>query len=288
MKKKYFNLFLISIVFLFIYFIFTNKVLVTNSIINSSSLFFYKVFPSLFPMFIISSILINLNTPYYLSKIIKSKRVSSLSIYTLILCFISGTPSSAFIVKELEEQKIVNNKEASLLLTFTFFTNPFFLLNMLSLIFPSDIVIKLMIAHYLPNLIIMFFTPIGNKELTSKKITNYSSIIPNAISKSLNTLLTILGTIVFFNLLILLIPKKYIFLSGFLEITNGLNILPTLNIALNIKAYLALMYLSWGGLSIIMQIKSILNDTNISITNFLKARLIHLILSILILSLTGL
>lgn len=287
MKNKYLNIFLISLVFLFIYFIFTHKILITDSIINSSRLFFYKVFPSLFPMFIISSILISLNTPYYLSKLIKNKKISSLNIYVLALAFISGTPSNAFIVKELESEHIIDNHTASLLLTFSFFVNPFFLLNMLSILFPLDMVLKIMLAHYIPNLIIMVFTPTTNNNIQSKKITNYSSIIPNAIGKSLNTLITILGTIVFFNLLILLIPEDYLFLSGFLEITNGLSILPKLHLALNIKAYLAVSYLSFGGLSIIMQIKSILNDTDITITPFLKSRLYSMILSILILSLTG-
>ncbi len=287
MKKKSFNIFLISLIFLFIYFIFTHKTLITSSIINSSKLFFYKVFPSLFPMFILSSMLISLNTPYYLSKIIKSKKISPLSIYILFLSLISGTPSNAYIVNELIEKKYIDSKTGSFLLTFSFFTNPFFLLNMLSILFPNEIIIKIIIAHYLPNFILMFFTPLKNTISLSPEEINYSSIIPNAIKKSLTTLLTILGTIVFFNILILLIPSKYIFLSGFLEITNGLNLLPTFNIALNIKAYLALAYLSFGGISIIMQIKSILNDTNTPITPFLKSRIYHIILSFLILSLTG-
>ncbi len=288
MKKKYLNLILISLVFLFIYFIFTHKSLITTNIINSSKLFFYKVFPSLFPMFILSSILISLNTPYYLSKIIKYPKTSSLSIYVLTLSLISGTPSNAFIVNELIKQKNITPQTASSLLTFSLFTNPFFLLNMLSIIFPLDIVIKIIIAAYLPNLILMFFTPLKDPLPLSKKDPSYSNIIPNAINKSITTLITILGTIVFFNLLTLLLPFKYQILSGFLELTNGLNILPTLNIALNIKAYLALSYISFGGLSIIMQIKSILNETQTSIKPFLKSRLYHLILSFLILSLTGL
>ncbi len=287
MKKKSFNLFLICLICLFIYFIFTHKTLITTSIIDSSKLFFYKVFPSLFPMFILSSMLISLNTPYYLSKIIKFKKVSSLSIYVLFLSLISGTPSNAFIVNELISKNNLDQKNASLLLTFSFFTNPFFLLNMLSLIFPPNLVLKIILAHYLPNFILLFFTPIKNIPLTSEENINYSSIIPTSIKKSLTTLITILGTIVFFNLLILLIPKDYLFLSGFLEITNGLNLLPTLNIALNLKAYLALAYLSFGGISIIMQIKSILNDTDTPITPFLKSRIYHIIFSFLILSLTN-
>ena len=158
---------------------------------------------------------------------------------------------------------------------------------MLSLFLPSNLVIKVIIAHYLPNVILMLLIPINNNSINKNKITNYSSIIPKAISKSINTLITVLGTIVFFNLLILVIPNKINFLGGFLEITNGLNILKNMKLAFNVKAYISVIFLSFGGLSIIMQIKSILNETNITINNFLKSRIYHIILSILILSLTG-
>ena len=286
MKRKYLNIILIILLFLYIYYIFTHKSIIANNIISSCSLFLYQVFPSLFPMFIISSLLINLNAPYYITKLLsflsKYLFISPLSIYVFCLSLISGTPSSAFITKELYQKKIISSENSAKILTFSFFTNPFFLFKILSLYLPSDLVIKIILAHYIPNIIILLFTKMPTNKIPPNNNTNISSLIPNAISKSINTLTIILGTIIFFNLLTILIPDKYKTLVGFFEITNGLNTLSTLNLSITLKAFLSLTYISFGGLSIIMQIKSILNDTPIKVNKFLLSRFIHIILSYLI------
>ena len=144
----------------------------------------------------------------------------------------------------------------------------------------------MIISHYLPNIIILLFTKIPYNKININLSNDLSTLIPTAITKSLNTLINILGTIIFFNLLTLLIPNKWKIIIGFFEITNGLNILNTLNLSLITKAIFSLIYISFGGLSIIMQIKSILNDTSIKITNFLKSRFIHITLSLIIFILT--
>ena len=123
MKKKYINIFLITLLMLYIYYIFTHKNNISTNIINSCNLFFYQVFPSLFPMFIISSLLINLNAPYYFTQVFslcnKYFHISPLKIYIIIMSLISGTPSNAFISKELYEQKQITNDIAAKLLTFS-------------------------------------------------------------------------------------------------------------------------------------------------------------------------
>ena len=96
----------------------------------------------------------------------------------------------------------------------------------------------------------------------------------------------ILGTLIFFNIIINLLPIKNILLknilNGFLEITTGLKGLEYLDISTNIKILLSTMYLSFGGLSIHTQIKSILPDTNYTL--FLKSRLYAVIISIILLT----
>ena len=58
MKK---NITIISLSLLLVYLLFTNNTIVSTSILNSCHLFLTKVFISLFPMYIISKILINYN-----------------------------------------------------------------------------------------------------------------------------------------------------------------------------------------------------------------------------------
>ena len=94
----------------------------------------------------------------------------------------------------------------------------------------------------------------------------------------------ILGTLIFYNLIINLIPINIPtiknILNGILEITTSLANLKNINIAINIKKILTLIYLSFGGLSIHTQIKSILPDTNYNI--FIKSRLICIIISLIL------
>jgi len=66
-----------------------------------------------------------------------------------------------------------------------------------------------------------------------------------------------------------------------LEITTSLNGLKYLNINNKIKILLSTIYLSFGGLSIHTQIKSIFKDTDYKL--FLKNKLYSIIISLIIL-----
>ena len=94
----------------------------------------------------------------------------------------------------------------------------------------------------------------------------------------------ILGTLIFFNIIINLIPIKNLLLkniiNGFLEITTALSSMKNINIKNNIKVILSIIYLSFGGLSIHTQIKSILPDTNYKL--FLKNRILAIFISIIL------
>ena len=71
-------------------------------------------------------------------------------------------------------------------------------------------------------------------------------------------------------------------ISSFLEITNGLNNLSILKINNEIKEIIAVATISFGGLSIHTQIKSILEDTKITYQSFLKGRIMHTIIAVIL------
>ena len=68
-------------------------------------------------------------------------------------------------------------------------------------------------------------------------------------------------------------------LNGFFEMTQGLKYVSLLNIPLKLKAVISTMIISFGGLSVHMQIISILSDTKIKYLPFLTARIIHALTS---------
>ncbi len=298
MKEKIENFTFTLCLFLAIYFIFQNNQEISNIIIEGTNLFFTKVFVSLFPMFIINDLLIALNIPYYFyllfNKLFKKLfKTSGIACYVFIMSLISGTPSNAYILKTLVNDNIISLAEANHYLYFTYFSNPLFLTLMLSLIFPSHIVVKIILIHYLSNIIIGLIKRnkaplISNTELKIKK-THLSSALTKSIKKSMSTLLMILGTIIFYmiltHIITNIIPLNNILkvsISGFFEITRGLNLLNNLDIILKLKEIIAISIISFGGLSIHTQIKGILEDTEIKYSYFLKGRIMQTIISIIL------
>ena len=154
-------------------------------------------------------------------------------------------------------------------------------------------VLFIILSHYIANIIIALLTK-NNSYSHSKPVSNnkdLGSVISIAIKEGINTMLLILGTITFYNIIITstcsFINNAFLksLFTGILEFSQGLNTLSNLDIFYIIKAYMAVLFISFGSLSIHTQIKSILIDTNISYYNFFKSRILHVIISFILLSL---
>ena len=298
MKKKIGNFTFCLFCFISIIFIFTNNKEVAEVILNATNLFLKKVFVSLFPMFIINHILIHINIPYYFYQIfnrlfLKIFHTSGLGAYVFIMSLISGTPSNAYILKELVNDHKLSTEEANHFLTFTYFSNPLFLTMMLTSIFTPKTTLKIIFIHYLSNIIIGILLRKKAPKITTQTFKpenkKNGNILINSINKSISTLLMILGTVTFYMIVTYIIAfpfKENILLktltSGFLEITNGLNNLIHLNIYTKIKEIIAIAIISFGGLSIHTQIKAILEDTKINYQYFLKGRILHTLIGIIL------
>ncbi len=300
------KIFTIILLFSFIYLLFRYNFILQKSVNDAVLLWLNKVFPSLFIMFIINDLIINSHILDNLCNLIspifnKIYNVSGTSLECFILCLFSGTPSAAYIIKEMLSNNSIHDEDANKLISFTFFSNPLFLYNILSISFNKFITLKIIIIHYITNLLIgLFFMKNksnnnNNNNITfkNKENTKIINLIPKAISKSFNTLLMILGTITFYmiisNYLLKIIPLNIIgevILRGILEITQSLNILPNLNILSMIKEIIALSIISFGGLSIHTQILNIISDTPIKYKNFFIGRILHVLFSTFLYCLT--
>ena len=171
---------------------------------------------------------------------------------------------------------------------FIYFSNPLFLYSVLGLIFNNSIVVyKLIGCHYLSNLVIMFcLNPHSNYNVTNSDSKPMINTLTKAISQSIETNLVVLGTITFFMILqsVIIIPKTIygkVVIGGLLEVTQGLYLLNNLKNGI-IKEIIALIIISFGGLSIHMQIMSCLNNKALKYHNFLFGRIISSILSIVL------
>lgn len=311
MKKKFSSV-MILIFLLFI----TIEILITSESILKSVIFSFNVwknniFPSLFPFFFLSELLINYGFVEFLSEIAKPImnklfKVSGACSFIFIMSLISGFPSNAKYTRELYNQGLINENEASKILMFSHFSNPLFILGTISILFLNnkEAGLLILICHYLGNIIIgllfrNYYPTNQSKEKVSlknainnmykKRISNKLSIgtiITNALLNTINTLLLILGVVTVCLILTTIIDNNIninnynqSILNGFIEMTQGLKYISILSIPLKLKSVLSTMIISFGGLSVHIQSISILSDTKIKYLPFLTARIIHALIS---------
>ena len=275
--KKYSNLIIIIITFIFLILILLNREIVSYTIINSFNIWFNTLVPSMFPMFILSDILINYNfieyIPNKISNIIsKIFNINKTSVLILFISILSGFPGNANALLEAYNLKLISKEEVEHLLLFNHFPN-------------SKLGIIILINIYLSNLIIGIIYRKNNYPTSINYISNISksqsfiTIFATSIKKSINTLLMISGTVTSFLIISTLLchilninSLTSTIIKGMLEMTMGLNSLSNINININIKLILSSIFITFGSISIHMQIISILKD--ISYLKYLKGRLL--------------
>lgn len=298
MKKKLFHLLIVlSLIVLFFEVLF-HKTLVMDTIRYSLEVWVQSILPSLFPFFILSDLLIRYNITNYIPKCVK-KNLSRLFcvnehvISIFFLSCLSGFPSNAKNTRTLYEEGFINRDEASYALIFTHFSNPLFILSTVAVLFfhQERYGPIILMAHFLGNILLAIFSRnpknyVEQTEITTLKTTSFSTAFVHSIHSAIDTLLLILGTLTCFLILSSLIIQHLqlesypaMIVKGILEITMGLKSLSLLNIADVYKVVIATMFLSFGGLSVHLQVLSQLVDTDISYLPFFVARIFHAILS---------
>lgn len=275
------------------------KELIFNTISYSINLWIKNLLPSMFPFFIISDILIEYHITNYIPKWIKKTcshlfKITEPSLIIFLLSSISGFPSNAKIIKTMYDKKEISIEEANHILLFTHFSNPLFILSTIAVLFlhQEQYGIIILISHYLGNIIIGILirkkAPYPNYDYTEnkKESQNFSTTLIKSIQKAIDTLLLILGTLTCFLIFSSLIiqtlniaPYPSTILKGILEITMGLKQLSNLPIPDIYKVTISSMFISFGGLSVHLQIISQLIDTKISYHSFLIARIFHALIS---------
>lgn len=309
--KKYTNSFFILLITIFL----TVEVIINSDAVIDSARFSFTVwkdniFPTLFPFFVASNLLIKYGFVELVGEFLKPLmnkvfKINGESSFVLILSMLSGFPSSAKYTKELYDNGLINDKEASKLLTFTHFPNPLFVIGTVAVTFMNNRLVGylILLSIYISNIIIgLIFRnyyvsknedskislkrAINNMKDRYKKNKNFGIILTNTLIESINLLLLILGTISLFLIINKIITNMFnindfnrALLSGILEMTGGLKYFSLLNIPLSIKATFSAMILAFGGFSVHTQVYSIIAETKIKYTPYLFARIIHVVLS---------
>lgn len=299
MKTKIFNFLVISSLLILLIEVLSHKLLIFDTIAYSLKIWINNLVPSMFPIFVLSDMLVHYQLINYLPQSIKKIishlfNVSEQAITVFFLAALSGFPTNARIVRNLYDNQQITASEAAKILTFTHFSNPVFILTTVATIFfnQEQYGYLLLLSHYLGNIIlgIIFknYQTIPSLNYTKKKSKsqNFSTILINAIKSAIDSLLLILGTLTSFLIISSLIinhlhcsPYTETLIKGLLEITMGIKSLSLLNLPDLYKLTITVMFLSFGGLSVHLQVLSQLTDTDISYQPFFVARLLHALIS---------
>lgn len=264
------------VILLFLLFIF-NRQMVLLSGIEAINIWTNTIFPLLFPTFILSDLLIASGLVNTITKFVgkiysKLFKLTPYGMYIFLISLIAGTPTNAKNLKILRDNNYITDRELTQILSTCIFFNPFLIISMTSI----KILLILWISNILAGIIMNRNNDYVKSDTHKNIITSFNLGV--SVESNINTLLNILGTITVFlmlaNVISIDIPFIKVLISGILEVTNGLNKINLFYKSHFLYNYLVLFILSFGGLSIFIQIKSILKDTSLNIKYFFISRLI--------------
>lgn len=267
---------------LFICFI-INKNAIIYSSLEALNIWSKSLFPVLYPTLILSDVLLASGIINKIPKIFYNiySRIFKTSPYGLFVFLVSvfaATPTNAKILKDLYDNKLIDQNSLSKILSQTIFFNPILILTFSNL--------KVLIIMWVSNILTSFIlrNKLISNDITLKDI-NFKFNLNESIEKNMKTILNILGTLTLFLSLSSIIPIKNQILrtciSGILEITSGFSRIK-LYLASPLNDIMMLIFVSLASFSIIMQIKSILKETKFDSKYFYASRFITLILSLFI------
>lgn len=290
------KVFLILFIIFLIIFSKTNILAVQNAI----SLFFEKVFPSLFPFFIAADLLSHTNIINILNTILSPImkplfNVSGKGAFPFIMGIISGYPTGAKIVSDFRKNNICTKVECERLLAYTNNSGPLFIIGTVgsSLFLSTEIGILLLITHIFGTLTVgIIFRFYKNNYYRNENIVdeldidNFSSILTESIFNSFKTTGMIFGFIIMFSIInnilltsgiLKLFPSAIIgSILSTCEITNGINYISMIKSSnLTIQLILTSFFLGFGGISVLMQVYSIISKTDLSIKPYILGKLLH-------------
>ena len=279
---------------------------------------FNVIFPSLFPFFVLSSLVVELGMARYIGQALEPImrpvfRVSGPGSSALVLGFVGGYPVGARTAIRLYETKQLTKSEVQRLLAFCNNSGPAFILGVVGTgVFGSGSVGLLlyfvhMAASLCVGLLFRFYgRPATEQPFASRtpqfQAVRFSHAFTDSIKNSFSSLLNICAFVVFFSVLIRLLSLCGIMeaaaclltalplhldpamaqhlLVGLVEVSSGVAGLIGEG-ALGERISMAAFMLGWAGLSVHCQVLSFLADSELSAFPYLLGKVLHGLLSAL-------
>lgn len=323
LKKSSKNLLFTAILSLLIFYIILNPKDCIAFTIAGSKLFFYSVFPSLFPFLVIVNLIFAFGGIEIYSKFLGKIICTPLGLpkecsIVLLASVFCGYPLGSRYAGELYELNIIDKPTFQRLLNIATNGSPLFIIGTVgTAMLHSTFLGYILILSNLLSCIVMGLILPGrtkrNSYSNSKSlvaVTNLETPSPNfglafksALEDATKTCLSIGSFIIIFSVIIGIIKSSALYHTaistlcssrlisydivdgvflGFLEITNGCNIISASSISLNLKVIACSFLIGFSGLSITSQVYSFIYKYKISMKKYITLKIIQGIICALI------
>ncbi|MCR1974848.1 sporulation integral membrane protein YlbJ [Clostridium sporogenes] len=278
--------------------------------LSGAKLFFYKVFPSLFPFLILTNIIINYGGVHIYSKLfgkilcapLKLKKECSFPLIVSALC---GYPLGAKYSCDLYENGDINFSTLERLINIASNAGPLFIIGSVgtSMLGNPYAGYVLLLSNYISCIIVGLIVPSRNTKMyrdfkKNFKISNKNigESLKNSIDGAIKTCIGVAGFVILFSLLLNILKNNFLFkfllnklciffnidknliegfLLGLVEMTNGCYLISTSSIDISKKLILISFLLAFSGFSIISQVYSFTYKQGINIKRYIKIKFIQ-------------
>jgi sporulation integral membrane protein YlbJ len=269
------------------------------------------IIPSLFPFFVLSSLVVELGFAQYLGRALEPVmwplfRVSGPCASAVVLGFIGGYPVGARTAIALYEKGLCSKTEAQRLLSFCNNSGPAFILGVVGAgVFASSRAgLLLYLVHILASLcvgLVFRFYPgeVGERSDGPRRVgfqtTRFSVAFTRSMKGALTSTLNICAFVVFFTVVIRLLFHSgaltalaegvssllgvescwvEFLLTGLIELSTGVTSLAGTG-ALAGRLSMAAFMLGWAGVSVHCQVLAFLGDSGLSMRTYLVGKALH-------------
>ena len=278
---------------------------------NGLILCFNVIVPSLFPFFVLSSLIVDLGLAAYLGRALEGLmrplfRVSGSCSAAVVLGFIGGYPVGARTALQLYQQGLCSKAEAERLLAFCNNSGPAFIFGVVGagVFGNSRVGLMLYLTHTLASLFVgllfRFYGTVHHRGSGSRQqpkpieTVTIPAAFTNAVTRSFQSTLNICAFVVFFSVVLQLLTAwgaisalaellgmlglssqwAHRLVAGLLELSSGVSSLSG-GSGLAGRASMAAFMLGWAGLSVHCQVLAFLGDCGLSMRTYLVGKLLH-------------
>lgn len=257
-----------------------------------------SVIPALFPYLICSGFISNSGLATLLSRYLSPLMrplfgVPGSGAVALVLGTISGYPIGAVCATDLYKAGECTKSEAERLLAFCNNSGPLFIMSVVGCGFlGSPYAGRLLyISHILAAILVgIIFRSLGKSSKSCAKalpatpvlkLKNTVEIIGGVMDAAVFTILKICGFVIFFSVFAAMLPKSGAspFLYSLCEITGGIQAISKINLDYSLKLALISFFIAFSGVSVMLQVGSVISNTDLSLKPYVLGKLLQGIFS---------